>query len=66
MDGTNRANIKISGEVDVVLKADQPTGKLTRGKVKDILTSDSQHRRGVKVGFKTAKLGGCKKFTQYF
>ena len=49
MNGTNRADIKIGMEVDIVLKKDQPTGKLTHGRVAEILTSDSQHHRGIKV-----------------
>jgi uncharacterized repeat protein (TIGR03833 family) len=57
MNGQTRANIKIGGEVDIVLKADQPTGKLTRGKVKDILTSDSFHPRGIKVRLEDGQVG---------
>jgi uncharacterized repeat protein (TIGR03833 family) len=57
MDGTIRANIKIGAEVDIVLKKDQPTGKLTRGKVKDILTGDSFHPRGCKVRLEDGQVG---------
>jgi uncharacterized repeat protein (TIGR03833 family) len=57
MDGTIRANIKNGAEVDIVLKKDQPTGKLTRGKVKDILTSDSFHPRGCKVRLEDGQVG---------
>jgi len=57
MNGQNRADIKIGGEVDIVLKADQPTGKLTHGKVKDILTSDSRHHRGIKVRLEDGQVG---------
>jgi uncharacterized repeat protein (TIGR03833 family) len=57
MDGQTRANIKIGGEVDIVLKVDQKTGKLTHGKVKDILTSDSQHHRGIKVRLEDGQVG---------
>lgn len=49
MDGTIRKNIQIGMLVDIVLKRDQPTGKLTRGYVKRILTSSPQHHRGIKV-----------------
>ncbi|MEG2525247.1 MAG: DUF2196 domain-containing protein, partial [Oscillospiraceae bacterium] len=38
MNGHTRANVKIGLTVDIVLKADQPTGKLTRGVVSRILT----------------------------
>ena len=57
MNGQNRKDIKIGGEVDIVLKKDQPTGKLTRGKVKDILTSDSFHPRGCKVRLEDGQVG---------
>lgn len=33
MDGKTRADIKPGMTVDIVLKKDQPTGKLTRGVV---------------------------------
>lgn len=49
MNGQNRNNIKIGLLVDVVLKADQVTGKLTRGHVKRILTNSLNHPRGIKV-----------------
>ena len=46
MDGRNRADIKPGMEVDIVLKADQRTGKLTRGIVKDILTKSPPWHQG--------------------
>jgi len=49
MDGQNRNNIKPGILVDVVLKKDQPTGKLTRGHVKRILTNSPTHPHGIKV-----------------
>jgi uncharacterized repeat protein (TIGR03833 family) len=49
MNGQNRANIKIGMEVKIVLKADQPTGKLTSGHVKKILTNSQFHPHGIKV-----------------
>ena len=49
MNGNTRANIKIGALVDIVLKKDQPTGKLTRGHVKRILTNSPTHPHGVKV-----------------
>lgn len=52
MDGKSRANIKIDALVDIVLKKDQRTGKLTRGHVKRILTNSSQHPHGIKVMLK--------------
>ncbi len=49
MDGQIRNNIKPGILVDVVLKKDQPTGKLTRGHVKRILTNSTTHPHGIKV-----------------
>lgn len=49
MNGQNRSNIKIGGLVDIVLKKDQGTNKLTRGHVKRILTNSLIHPRGIKV-----------------
>lgn len=49
MDGTKRSNIHVGGMVDIVLKKDQETAKLTRGHVKCILTNSSIHPRGIKV-----------------
>ncbi len=49
MNGQSKSNIKIGAEVDVVLKKDQPTGKLTRGHVKKILTNSQSHPHGIKV-----------------
>ena len=74
MDGTThstssgqaRANIKIGSEVDIILKKDQPTGKLTHGRVKDILTSDSQHHRGIKVRLEDGQVGRVQKIYPTF
>ena len=49
MDGKIRNNISIGALVDIVLKKDQPTGKLTRGHVKRILTNSPPHPHGIKV-----------------
>ncbi len=66
MDGTIRNNIKIGMEVDIVLKKDQPTGKLTRGKVAEILTSDSSHHRGIKVRLEDGQVGRVQKIYPKF
>ncbi|NIP33155.1 YwbE family protein [Candidatus Saccharibacteria bacterium] len=57
MDGTERKNIKPGTPVFIVKKEDQPTGKLTRGVVKDILTSKANHPRGIKVRLKSGEVG---------
>ncbi|HJB25531.1 MAG TPA: YwbE family protein [Firmicutes bacterium] len=49
MEGNIRANLKPGMTVDIVLKADQRTGKLTRGHVKRILTKSPTHPHGIKV-----------------
>lgn len=49
MNGQNRNAIKIGMLVDIVLKADQGSGKLTRGHVKRILTNSVTHPHGIKV-----------------
>lgn len=55
MDGTIRKNIQVGMLVDIVLKADQPTGKLTRGYVARILTKSPTHHRGIKVELANGK-----------
>lgn len=57
MNGQNRADIYAGLEVDVVLKEDQHSGRLTRGVVKDILTNSSFHPRGVKVRLESGEVG---------
>ena len=49
MNGQHRQNIRAGVEVDIILKKDQATGKLTRGVVKDILTRSAFHPHGIKV-----------------
>jgi uncharacterized repeat protein (TIGR03833 family) len=56
-DGRIRNNITKGAEVLIVLKRDQRTGKLTRGKVKDILTRSAKHPRGIKVRLEGGKIG---------
>ena len=61
MDGTNRANIKASLQVLIILKKDQHSGKLTKGIVKDILTKSSTHPHGIKVRLESGEIGRVKK-----
>ena len=60
MNGTNRSNIKKGSRVSVVLKADQTSGKLTGGVVKDILTNSPTHPHGIKVRLEDGKVGRVK------
>ena len=57
MNGKNRKDITAGTEVAIVLKADQRTGKLTRGVVKDILTNSSTHPHGIKVRLLDGQVG---------
>ncbi len=44
----------------IVLKRVQRTGRLTRGKVKDILTKSANHPLGIKVRLTDGKVGRVK------
>jgi uncharacterized repeat protein (TIGR03833 family) len=57
MHGRNRADICPGLEVDIILKKDQRSGKLTRGVVKDLLTSAPYHSRGIKVRLEDGQVG---------
>ena len=57
MNGQNREDVYAGRTVDIVLKKDQPTGKLTRGVVKDILTNSKFHPRGIKVRLEDGSIG---------
>jgi len=60
MDGTQRKNIEPGIEVQIVLKNDQRTGKLTSGIVKDILTNSTFHPHGIKVRLTSGEVGRVK------
>jgi len=60
MSGENRADIHIGATVDIVLKNDQRTGKLTRGTVMRILTKSSYHPHGIKVMLDDSQVGRVK------
>ena len=57
MNGKERSSIHPGLEVDIVLKQDQRTGKLTHGVVKDILTKSSFHPHGIKVRLTDGSVG---------
>ncbi|MBS4035832.1 MAG: YwbE family protein [Ignavibacterium sp.] len=61
MNGQNREDIKIGLEVEIVLKSNQKTGKLTRGIVAEILTSSSDHPHGIKVRLEDGQIGRVQK-----
>lgn len=57
MNGQNRADVKIGAKVKIVLKADQPSGKLTEGEVAKLLTNSSFHPHGIKVMLQDGQVG---------
>lgn len=57
MNGKRRDDVYAGRLVDIVLKEDQRTGKLTRGTVKDILTNSTYHPRGIKVRLSSGEIG---------
>lgn len=59
-DGRNRKDIRPGIEVSIVLKQDQRSGRLTRGIVKDILTSSATHPHGIKVRLTDGQVGRVK------
>lgn len=60
MDGRYRNAIHVGLEVRVVLKADQRTGDLTEGFVKQILTNSPFHPHGIKVKLDDGQVGRVK------
>jgi uncharacterized repeat protein (TIGR03833 family) len=57
MNGQNRKDIYPGLEVDIILKKDQRSGALTRGIVKNLLTSAAYHSRGIKVRLEDGQIG---------
>ena len=57
MDAKKRFNIKQGLKVNIVLKQDQRSGKLTSGIVKDILTNSPIHPHGIKVRLQDGQVG---------
>ena len=60
MQGTNRAEIRVGARVKVVQKQDQPSGRLTEGVVRDILTKSGLHPHGIKVRLESGIVGRVK------
>jgi len=52
-----RDNIIPGAKVQIVLKEDQPSGKLTEGVVAQLLTNSANHPRGIKVRLVDGKVG---------
>jgi len=64
MSGTSRKNIEIGMLVNIVLKKDQASGKLTEGIVKRILTSSPNHPHGIKVMLDDGQVGRVKEILE--
>ncbi len=60
MNGNTRSYITQGIKVRIVLKADQRSGKLTEGIVKDILTNSPTHPHGIKVRLMSGEVGRVK------
>lgn len=60
MNSTLRKNIQPGVEVNIVLKTDQRTGKMTSGTVQDILTKSAMHPHGIKVRLSSGEIGRVK------
>jgi uncharacterized repeat protein (TIGR03833 family) len=60
MNGTQRSDIHPGLEVKIVQKADQRSGRLTDGIVKDILTNSPRHPHGIKVRLESGEVGRVK------
>jgi uncharacterized repeat protein (TIGR03833 family) len=56
----NRAQIIPGLRVRIVLKKDQPSGKLTEGIVQQLLTSSPSHPHGIKVRLVDGQVGRVK------
>ena len=60
MEGTRRANVKPGIDVMVELTEHKRTGKLTGGKVKEVITSSPIHPHGIKVVLENGLIGRIK------
>jgi uncharacterized repeat protein (TIGR03833 family) len=60
MEGTRRADVKPGIEVMVELTEDKRTGRLTGGRVKEVLTSSPIHPHGIKVMLENGMVGRIK------
>ena len=60
MEGTRRADVKPGIAVMVELTVDKRTGRLTGGKVKEVLTTSPTHPHGIKVILENGLVGRIK------
>lgn len=64
MEGTRRENVRPGIDVMIELAEDKRTGRLTGGKVKDILTTAPMHPHGIKVRLENGLVGRIKQIIQ--
>jgi len=57
LSGRNRIDIHPGLEVEIVLKKDQRSGRLTRGRVQTVLTRSAHHPHGIKVQLTDGQVG---------
>ena len=60
MEGTRRADVKLGIDVMVELAEHKRTGRLTGGKVKEVLTTAPTHPHGIKVMLESGLVGRIK------
>ena len=60
MEGKRRADVKPGIDVMIELIEDKRTGRLTGGKVKEILTTAPIHPHGIKVKLENGMVGRIK------
>jgi uncharacterized repeat protein (TIGR03833 family) len=58
--GTKRSDVRSGQRVAIVMKADQLSGALTEGVVRDLLTNSLTHPRGIKVRLESGEVGRVK------
>ncbi len=64
MEGTRRADVRPGIDVMVELIEDKHTGRLTGGKVQEILTTAPVHPHGIKVKLESGLVGRIKHIIQ--
>ncbi|MBW6500447.1 MAG: YwbE family protein [Bacteroidales bacterium] len=60
MEGKRRADVRPGIAVMVELMEDKRSGRLTGGRVKDVLTSSPVHPHGIKVRLENGLIGRIK------
>ncbi|MFC1489269.1 YwbE family protein [Thermodesulfobacteriota bacterium] len=64
MSGKKRKKISPGMQVQIVMKKDQRSGKLTKGAIKDILTKSLTHPHGIKVRLESGEVGRVKEIVR--